>query len=66
MNSIFGVPVESYFFVGANIHGLSKFCWFVEEVVSWVTGLLHPNVGQFITLLHVPWDVNWAKIIHEH
>ena len=36
------------------------------DVNSWVTGLLHYNVRQFITLLYVHGDVNsWGKVTHE-
>ena len=63
----FSDNVESYLFVGANICGLSKFCWFDpamhEDVISWVTGLLHYNAKQFITLLNVHEYVNsWERV----
>lgn len=31
----------SIFFHGVNVRGLSKFCCFVGDVISWITGLLH-------------------------
>ena len=36
------------------------------DVISWVTGLLHYNARQFITLLNVCKDVNlWVSVAHE-
>ena len=43
---------------------------FRRDIISWVTGLLHFNTRQFITLLNVSEDVNsWLRVpyeVHEH
>ena len=40
----------------------SWICWLRGDVISWVTGLLHYNARQFITLLNIRWDVNsWVR-----
>ena len=46
-----------------NIHGdqswwIVKILLICEDVISFVTGLLHHNIGQYITLLNISGDIN--------
>ena len=50
--------VESYLFVGANVRGLSN----KNYVVSWVTGLVHYDARQLITLLNALRDVSTPRM----
>ena len=36
------------------------------DVISWITGLLHYNTRQFISLLNICGDINsWVRVSHE-
>ena len=44
--------VESFLFMGANVHGLIVNILLLRwDIISWITGLLHYDAKQFINLL---------------
>ena len=76
-NYIFTLLVSVHFFVNykelrnhSYSLGIIKILLVRGKVISWVTGLLHYNARQFITLLNVHGDINsWVGVthkIHEH
>ena len=51
--------VESFLFAEANVHGLSKFGCFTENVILWATGSLQYILCKTINyLLNICGDIN--------
>ena len=58
--------VESFLFMEANEHRLSKFCCLVKNINLWVIGLLHYNARQFINVKKNSGDIDlWVREIHK-